>query len=232
MEERLADEAARRAAVDALAANVERIRVLQQYKRLTAPFAGIVTARNIDVGALVSAENAGGPLFVVSDVRRLRVYVNVPQRQVAGIAIGMPAALTVPERPGETFHATVQSMAQAIDAGTGAMRVQLVVDNADHRLLAGGYANVAFALASERIATGLPPSALVIGRAGVRIAVAGPGDVVQLRSVTIARDLGHMVELAEPLEAGIRVIDSAPEGIADGDRVHVAASRAAMTEED
>lgn len=224
VEERVANHTARKAQVAALQANVERIQALRQYQRLSAPFDGIVTARNTDVGALIEVgANAGSELFVVSDTRRLRIYVNVPQRQIAAVREGATAQLSVPERPGETFQATVQSLAQSIDADTGAMRVQLTVDNADGRLLAGGFATVQFAAEHEAIALGLPPSALIIGRDGVQVAVLDSEGRAQLRAVTIARDLGSVVELAAGVGPGDQVIDSPPDGIATGDLVRVAA---------
>lgn len=225
VEERVADHAAKQSAVHAQRANVARIQKLREYQRLTAPFDGIVTARNTDVGALIDVgASAGSELFVVSDVRRLRVYVNVPQRQVALLQSGAKAQLTVPEHPGKTFEATVHSVAKAIDAGTGAMRAQLVVDNADGRLLPGGFATVNFDVSSETQALGLPPSALIVGRNGVQIARVDGEGRVQLEPVTIARDLGRMVELNDGLSAGDRVINSPPDGIASGDVVRIAAA--------
>lgn len=225
VEERVADHTAKQAAVNALQANVERLQAMQQYRRLTAPFDGIVTARNTDVGALINGgSSAGSELFVVSDVRRLRIYVNVPQRQVAAIRGGAKAQVNVPERPGETFEATVQSLAQAIDASTGAMRVQLTVDNADGRLLPGGFATVRFEAVGGTQALGLPPSALIVGRNGVQVALVDDEGRTQLRPVTIARDLGRVVELTDGVRESDRVINSPPDGIADGDVVRIAAA--------
>jgi len=112
-DEKAGDLAAKQAAVSAMQANVDRVQSLQRYTRLVAPFDGVVTTRNTDVGALISVGGAPGTeLFVVSDISRLRVYVNVPQRQIAAIKVGDKAELSVPERPGKTFIATVQSLSQ------------------------------------------------------------------------------------------------------------------------
>ncbi|WP_066267360.1 efflux RND transporter periplasmic adaptor subunit [Hydrogenophaga palleronii] len=225
VEERVADSAARRAVVDALQANVQRMQTLQQFKQLTAPFDGVITARNTDVGSLISggaAEAPGTALFVVSDIRRLRIYVNVPQRQVASLRLGSKAQLTVPERPGETFEATVQSLSQAIDVNTGSMRVQLMADNVDGKLLPGGFARVRFVASESARALGLPPSALILGRAGVQVALVDDQGRVRLRTVTIGRDLGRIVELNDGVDQDDRVINSPPDGIADGDPVRVA----------
>lgn len=226
-EERTADAQAKKAQVNALQANVERIQALQQFQRIAAPFDGIVTTRNTDVGSLINGGmSRGSELFVVSDTRRLRIYVDVPQRQVASIHEGSTAKLSVPERPGRSFPATVQSMAQAIDSGTGAMRVQLIVDNPDGELLPGGFATVRFDdfKAPERFA--LPPSALIIGRGGVQVASVDNQGRAQLRTVIIARDYGRMIELTDALDPDDHVINNPPDGLASGDHVRIATATA------
>jgi RND family efflux transporter MFP subunit len=227
-EDRSTDAEAKQAQVKALQANVERTQALQQYKHLVAPFGGIVTTRNTDVGALINVGmNPGSELFVVSDTHRLRVYVSVPQRQVAAVRVGGKAQLSVPERPGQHYEATVQSLAQAIDVGSGAMLVQLSVDNPSGELLPGAFATVNFDSlpASDQVANlGLPPSALIIGKDGTQVAIVDAQGHAQLRRITIARDLGNVVELADGLKPGERVIDSPPEGISNGDPVRIAAT--------
>jgi len=224
-DERAATSLSRQATADALGANVARAQTLARYKQLVAPFDGVVTARNTDVGALINTgSSTGSELFVVSDLSRLRVYVSVPQRQVASIRPGTHAQLSVPEHPGKTYDATVQSLSQAIDSGSGAMLVQLAVDNAGGDLLPGAYATVRFDVPNTDSALGLPPSALIIGKDGVRVAVIDAQNKAQLREVRISRDLGNIAEIAGDLKVGDRVIDSPPDGIADGDRVRVAES--------
>ena len=225
VEERTAAAQAGQAQVNALRANVERIQALQEFRRIAAPFDGIVTARNTDVGALINAGmNRDSELFVVSDTRRLRVYVDIPQRQVAAIREGGRATLNVPEHPGRSFQASVQSLSQAIDSGSGAMRVQLTVDNPDGALLPGGFATVRFEQGEQTQALGLPPSALIFGRNGVQVAVVDGDSRAQLRPVAIARDFGPVVELAAgAVTASDRVISNPPDGIASGDEVRVAA---------
>ena len=223
-DEKQNDYMAKQANVQALTANVEREQALKRYTRLVAPFDGVVTARNIDVGALVNS-GAGGAsgseLFVVSDLRKLRVYVQVPQRQVALIHPGSSAVLNVPERPGRTYKATVQSLAQAINAGTGTMLVQLAVDNAGGELLPGAYANVRFDLPAARDAVLVPPGALILGKNGTRVATVDAANRVHIKSVTVARDLGNAIQLDGVTRAD-RIIDSPPDGIGDGDQVRVA----------
>ena len=238
VDERTGDMTAKQSQVTALQANVDRIEALKRFAQLTAPFDGVVTARNTDVGALINIGGApGSELFVVSDMRKLRVYVNVPQRQVAQVRTGGKAVLTVPERPGQRFAATVQSTSQAINTASGAMLVQLAVDNEKDELLPGGFATVRFdgaasaastvASASATAAVSLPPGAVIINKDGVQVATVDAGNRVKLRKVTIARDMGTRIELGSGLTAADRVIANPPDGIADGDVVRVAQPAAA-----
>jgi RND family efflux transporter MFP subunit len=222
IDEKMGDFAAKQSMVQALQANVERQLALKRYSSLVAPFDGVVTARNIDVGALVNVGGAAGSeLFVVSDIRRLRVYVQVPQRQVALIRPGSSAQLAVPERAGRTYSATVQSMAQAINAGSGTMLVQLVVDNATKELLPGAFATVRFELPAGQ-AIAVPPGALIMGKNGVEVATVDRDSRVRIKRVTVERDLGNVVQLASGVDRADRIIDSPPDGISTGDLVRVA----------
>ncbi|KOY02526.1 efflux RND transporter periplasmic adaptor subunit [Pseudomonas nunensis] len=223
VEERTSDLASRRSVVNALQANVDRVQVMQSYKRLVAPFDGIVTERNTDIGSLINVGmTPGSELFVVSDVRRLRVYVSVPQRQLALIRPGGLAQIFVPERPGKSYAATVESLSQAVDSSSGAMRVQLSVDNAEGELLPGAFANVQFESSGNANGVGLPPSALIIGKNGVHVAIVDAGGIVELKPVVIARDYGAVIELAGGLAMGEQVIANPPDGLASGDQVRVA----------
>lgn len=228
-DERAGDLAAKQAAVKASQANVQRIQAMKRFTRLVAPFDGVVTARNTDVGALINVGGgAGGELFVVSDVRKLRVYVQVPQRQLAMIGAGSVAVLTVPERPAQSYNATVQSLAQAINTDTGAMLVQLTVDNPAGELLPGAFATVRFKTAPHA-GVSVPPGALITGKNGVQVATVDAGSRVRLKSVTVARDLGNVIQLAGGVVANDRIIDSPPDGIGDGEMVRVAAADKKVT---
>lgn len=224
-DEKAADFAAKQAVVQALQANVERIETLKRFARIVAPFDGTVTSRSTDVGALINAGGAqGAELFVVSDTRRLRVYVSVPQSYVAAIRAGASATLGVPERPGKAYPATVQSMARAINTATGSMLVQLSAANPKAELLPGGFATVNFRLPAAVGTLTIPPGALIFDKAGLRVATVDAHDKVLLKTVTVARDLGSVVELSSGLEPHDRVIESPPDGIADGDPVRIAAA--------
>lgn len=222
-DEKAGDLSAKQSAVNALQANVDRVQSLQRYTSLVAPFDGVVTARNTDVGALIGVGGTpGSELFVVSDIRRLRVYVNVPQRQVAQVRQGALAEITVPERPGRTYAAKVQSLSQSISTASGAMLVQLAVDNTAGELLPGGFASVRFDAKADAAGLSVPPGALIFGKQGVRVATVDSTDRVRLKQVTIARDLGASVELAGGLGKDDRVIQNPPDGVSEGDPVRVA----------
>jgi RND family efflux transporter MFP subunit len=222
-DEKQNDFMSRQSTVQALQASVSRQQALKTYTKLVAPFDGVVTARNTDVGALVNVGGAtGSELFVVSDIRKLRVYVNVPQRQVALIKPGSKATLSVPERPDASYSATVQSTAQAIAAGSGTMLVQLAVDNSKGELLPGAYANLRFDLPLDASTVSVPPGALMLGKDGVRVATLDGANKVRIKKVTIGRDMGTVVQLAGGVERSDRIIDSPPDGLAEGDTVRIA----------
>lgn len=227
IDEKMADLVVKQALTRAARANVDRLETMANFKRIVAPFDGIVTARNTDLGALINADNAGGqPLFVVSDMRKLRVYVNVPQASVPAIRPGTRAQLSVPEYPARIFTAVVEASAQAVDPASGTTRMQLVVDNAAQELMPGAYAFVRLDLPRNTTALSIPASALIFNQAGMRVAVVDAQDRVVLKTVVIARDLGRIVELASGLEPNDRVIESPPDGIGNGDSVKVIASAA------
>jgi RND family efflux transporter MFP subunit len=221
LDERTADLGIKQAAVKSSQANVDRLLALAAYKNVTAPFDGIVTARDTDVGALINA-GAGAPMFVISDTRRLRVYVNVPQSFVPVIRIGARTAISVPEYPDKTFTAVVESSSQSVDMASGTMRMQLIVDNQTGELLPGGYANVRIDLAREVQPLHIPASALIVGQEGLRVATLGPGDRVRFKKVTIARDLGQQIEIASGLAPDDQVITTPPDGLNEGEQVRVA----------
>lgn len=231
VDEKTGDFTAKQALANAARANVERINAMKNYTRIVAPFDGVVTARNTDVGALINAGSSGNgeALFVVSDVRKLRVYVQVPQSYVPSIPAGATATLTVPEYPGRTFSAKVESSAQAVNAASGSTLVQLAVDNTDGQLMPGAFANVRFNVAADKSALTVPASALVFDDHGTRLATLGADDRVKFKTISILHDYGKSVEIASGVSTGDRVIDSPPDGLADGDHVQIAASDSTAT---
>src|ERR1700733_1134020 len=217
LDQRAADSANKDGLVRSAQANLDRLRVLEKYKQITAPFDGLVTTRNTDVGALINAGSSGAPLFVVSDTSKLRVYVNVPQSYVPNIRIGTKANVSVPEYRDRQFPATVEASAQAVDAASGTTRMLLVVDNASGALMSGAFANVSFDLPHPEVAINVPASALIFDRSGLHVATVDNDNRVVLKEVTISRDLGKVVEIGSGLNANDRVVESPPDGIASGD---------------
>jgi RND family efflux transporter MFP subunit len=223
-EEKAGDLAVRTSVVNGARANLNRLLALESFKRVTAPFDGVVTSRSTDVGALISVGGAADQaLFTIADQHRLRVYVSVPQNASALVRDGQTASLTLPEFPGEAFKATVVNDAQSMGAN-GALLVELQLDNTDSRLRPGAYAQVAFSLPSAGNTTRVPATALLFRHSRPTVAVLGPDGRVKIRPVNIARDLGAEVEIGSGLTRADRIIDNPPEALAEGDEVKVAAA--------
>ena len=221
--------AARSAAVQAAQANVERLRALEGFKRIVAPFDGVVTQRNANIGALINAGAGSAPasaLFNVADVHLLRVYVHVPQSDSAAIHAGMTASLALPQYPGRVFQATVVSDAGAVSVQSDALLVELQVANLDGALKPGDYAQVRFDLPQQAGVVRVPASALIFRRQGLQVATVGADNRAHLRAVSIARDFGGQVELGSGVRAGDRVIDTPPDSLEDGDPVRLAPAEA------
>ncbi|MDE2410166.1 MAG: efflux RND transporter periplasmic adaptor subunit [Sphingomonadales bacterium] len=211
----------RDAAVREAEADLGKLLAMKAYATVRAPFAGIVTARNADIGDLVGpgASNQQ-PMFGVADENRVRVYVNVPQQFADMMRTGALAKLQVPERPNEAYFARIVGTSGAINSQTGALQVQLVTDNPGRILHAGGYAQVRFSFpASGGLAT-VPASALILRGSGVKLATVKDGRI-HLLPVTLGRDLGPSVEIAAGLPSGTAVVDNPPDSLAEGEAVHI-----------
>lgn len=212
------------AQVKAAQANVERLVAEQGFKRLIAPFDGIVTARETDIGALINVGAAGGAeLFVVSETSKLRVYVNVPQNDVPSVPPGTRATIRVPERPGRVFSGTVEASAQAVDWSTGTTLMQIIVDNGAGEMMPGDYASIHLETAARANVLSVPSSALIFDAKGLFIATVDAHERVRLKPVTIERDLGAVIEVASGLLPDDRVIENPPDGIGEGAQVRLAA---------
>ena len=226
IDERTADLSNKNAAVNSSQANVERLEALSGYKKITVPFDGIVTARTTDVGALINAGGGSGPpMFVISDIRKLRVYVNVPQSYVPAVKVGAKAVISVPEYPTRTFDATVEASSQSVDVNSGTTQMQLGLDNRTGELMPGGFANVRLNLQRDGVPLHIPASALVFDQKGLRVATAMADDRILFKRVTIARDLGRDIELSGGISLEDRIINSPPDGIVDGDQVRVVSTK-------
>jgi RND family efflux transporter MFP subunit len=212
------------AQVKAAQANVDRLVAEQGFKRLIAPFDGIVTARETDIGQLINVGATGGAeLFVVSETQKLRVYVNVPQNYVPNVPPGTQATIQVPEHPGKTYRGIVEYSAQSVNPNTGTTLMQIIVDNGAGELMPGDYASIRLQAAAAAAVLSVPSSAIIFDAKGLSIATVGNDNRVLLKAVTIGRDLGQVIEIASGLAQNDRVIRNPPDGIADNDVVHVIA---------
>jgi RND family efflux transporter MFP subunit len=226
-EEKLGDLAAKTSLVNAARANLTRLLALESFKKITAPFDGVVTARSTDIGALISTGGTSdAPLFTVADQRKLRVYVRVPQNYSALVHRGMTADLTVPEYAGQIFHAVVVGGANAVGAQSGAELVELQLENAGGRIKSGDYAQITFRLTSAASTMRIPVTAIQYRHNGPVVAVVGANNHVTIRPVIVARDLGASVEIGAGLSASDRVVDNPPEALLDGDLVRIAGASA------
>jgi RND family efflux transporter MFP subunit len=226
-DEKAGDLAAKTSLINAASAEVQRLRALEGFKHIVAPFDGIVTGRTTDIGALIAAGAPNDPgLFTVADVHRLRIYVKVPQSYSAEFRQGMTANLAVPEHPGEIFTATLASTTGAVSDQSGTMLAELQIDNPNGALKPGDYAEVSFALPPNASMIRLPASALMFRQKGMAVATIGPNSHVVLKYVTIARDDGSSVEIASGISPTDRVIDNPPDSLADNELVHPASAAA------
>ena len=210
------------AQVKAAQANVDRLVAEESFKRLIAPFDGIVTARETDIGALINVGAAGGAeLFVISETSKLRVYVSVPQNYVPSVPPGTKATISVPEHPGKTYSGTVEASSQAVSPSTGTTLMQIIVDNAAGEMMPGDYAGIHLQMDGAANVLSVPSSALIFDAKGLSIATVDANSHVLLKSVSIQRDLGSVIELASGLAPDDRVIENPPDGIGNGAEVRL-----------
>jgi membrane fusion protein, multidrug efflux system len=222
VDERNGDLAAKRALVDAAQANVDRLKALESFKHLTAPFDGVVTSRSTDIGALISVGGVTDiPLFSVSSERKLRIYVRVPQSYTAQIRPGMMASFTVPEHPGQVFHAPLMTTSDAVNTQSGTLLLQLQIDNSNGALKPGDYAEIHFNLPAQSGVIQAPATALTFRNSGMAVAVVGPHDHAIIKPVQVGRDYGPTVEINSGISPSDRVIDNPPDSLDTGDLVRV-----------
>ncbi len=234
MEEKQADARAKRATLDSQGANVARLTQLQGFRRLVAPFEGTVTARNADLGQLVTAAGAtnsmGGvaPLFRIASTGALRIYVQIPQTQAPRVKPGMMARLTVPERPDRDYVAKVVRSAGAIDPATRSLRVELAVEDPKGELLTGAFAHVGFSMDGSGGLPRLPVAALIFRGKGAQVAVLGTDGKAQLKPIKIGRDYGTEFEVAAGVGPGDEVVLNPPDSLLDGQALRRVAAQPAV----
>jgi len=224
VDQRAGDAAAKKAAVQSAAANVARLRDMESFKRVLAPFDGVVTQRNTDIGALINAgQSPGAALFRVADTHRLRIYVSVPQPYASSIQPGMSADLVFAEHPGKRYPATVAFTAQALDPASRTLQVELQVENPRHELFPGAYAEVHFNLAGAAPSLRLPANALLFRAQGLLVAAVGGDHRVRLKPIAQGRDFGSSIEVLDGIDAADDIVLNPPDSIADGALVRVVA---------
>jgi RND family efflux transporter MFP subunit len=222
VDEKTADARARAAEVDAAQARLDRLKAQKAFANLVAPFDGVVTVRNVDVGSLVRADAAGGTeLFAVADVHKMRVYVPVPETYAAEMKDGMKAWLELPEYPDRKFEAKIETTSHGIDQRSRTLLVELIADNKDGALYPGAFARAHFQIPPDPNAVMVPASALIYRDNAVRVGVLGPDNRVTLKKVQIARDLGTQVEITSGLSEDERIVANPPDSIGDGEEVRI-----------
>jgi RND family efflux transporter MFP subunit len=217
--EKAADLQLKQANVDAAKATVQRIEDLKAFSRVTAPFPGTVTARDIDVGDLISP---GKELFRLSDTHTLRVFVHVPQSGTPGLVVGALADIIVPEMPGHKFPAKVVRTAGAIDVSSRTLLTELDVDNANGQIIAGSYAQVSFHDTGANPPLVLPSNTLLFRAEGPQVGVVLPDGKVELRDVMVGRDLGKNVEILSGVNSNTPVIINPSDSLVTGTMVRLA----------
>ena len=223
-DEKSGDLQAKQAVRAAAEANLQKLQAQEGFKKIVAPFDGVVTARDTDVGALINAGSGVGPqLFTVSDIHKLRVYVSVPQDESAGIRTGMSARLTVPEHADQTFTATVTNTAGAVNVASGTVLIELMLGDTGGAVLPGDYTNVELDLPAQASVVRIPATALIFKAKGLQVATVNANDRISLRDITIKRDLGTVVEVASGLRPDDNVVDNPPESLLEGEEVQPAA---------
>jgi RND family efflux transporter MFP subunit len=214
---------AAQAQVESDQGDLARLQALEGFKKILAPFDGVVTARETDIGALIHAGGGSGPeLFKVADIHKMRVFVQVPQQQSAGIHSGLKAKLHLPQYPNKVFDAVVATTSGAINQSSRTLLVELHIDNPDGLLQPGAFTKVEFELPGDPDVVRIPTSALLFRERGTEVAMLGPNDKVDLKPVTLGRNLGTLVEVVEGLKATDRIINSPSDSLATGDQVRVA----------
>ena len=200
-------------------ANVERLRQLESFKRVTAPFAGVITKRNVDIGDLIDSNK---PLFLLSQTDPLRVYVNVPQSYAHLVRAGQAAAVTQTELRDRTFKGQVARTASSIDAGTRTMQVEITLQNKDGALLPGAFVNVELTASPSGSLT-IPSNTLLFRSQGILVAKVDANGAVHLQPVRVGRNYGEAIEVLDGLKGNESLVLNPSDSIAEGDKVQVVA---------
>jgi RND family efflux transporter MFP subunit len=224
-DEKDGDADAKRAIAESAAANVARLRQLESFKRVVAPFDGVITARNTDIGALINAgESAGSELFRLADTGKLRIYVQVPEPYAAAAKPGLQAELKFSEQAGKGYEATTVRTANALDPILRTLQVELELDNARHEVFPGAYAEVHFKIAGNLASLRLPANTVLFRAPGPQVATVDSQHRIRLKSIAQGRDFGGTIEVLSGLNPDDAVVINPPDSIVDGVTVRVSAS--------
>jgi RND family efflux transporter MFP subunit len=219
-----------RANLAAADANVRRLQQLEGFKRVTAPFSGVLTKRNVENGALINSGASGKELFDIAQVGTLRVYIALPQAYVNEVKAGSKTYVTLQEFPGVKFVGVVARTSQAIDPATRTLLTEVDLPNPGGKLLPGSFGQVHFAVSENVQRVTVPVSALIFRKEGPRVAVIAAGDKAMLRPVVIGRDFGASLEIVSGVEASDQIVINPSDSLENGDRVQVVKSKAGETE--
>jgi RND family efflux transporter MFP subunit len=223
LDEKRSADAQARANLAAADANVERLKQTESFKRVVAPFSGVITKRNVDVGDLIDAGGgAGRALFVLAQTDPLRVYVNVPQSYAHLVKVGQQVVVTMTELRGSGFRGEISRTAASIDAATRTMQVEVTLPNKEGALMPGAFVQVALPLQPSGVTT-IPTNALMIRAEGQRVAAVGADNKVHLRPVRVGRNYGEAIEVLDGVTPADRLVLNPPDSLNDGDEVSVIA---------
>ena len=225
-DEKAGDAAAKKAAADSAAANVSRLRELESFKRVVAPFTGVIAARNTDIGALINAgQSAGTELFRIADTRKLRIYVQVPETYAAVTRPGMEAELRFAEQPQKSYSAKTVRTSNALSPTLRTLQVELELDNANREVFPGAYAEVHFKLPANAESLRLPANTVLFRSAGLQVATIDKQKRVKLKAIVQGRDFGNTIEVLSGLDADDVVVLNPPDSLTDGVLVRIAAAK-------
>jgi len=220
-DEKESDLSAKTAELSAAQANFDRMKALKAFANIVAPFDGVVTGRNVDVGSLVRDGSSPTPLFSVADVHKMRIYVRAPESYAAEMKVGVKATFELPEYPNRQFTAKIDTTSRAIDKKSRTLLVELIADNPQGLLSPGAFTRVRFAIAGDANAMTLPANALLFREDGASVAVVGADSRVTLKKVQISRDFGNDLEIAGGLDPQARIVANPPDSLAEGEQVRV-----------
>jgi RND family efflux transporter MFP subunit len=231
-DEKAGDAAAKKAAADSAAANVARLRELESFKHVVAPFNGVITARNTDIGALINAgQSAGSELFRIADTHKLRIYVQVPETYAAATRPGLEAELHFAEQPQKIFTAKTVRTSNALDPTLRTLQVELELDNANHEVFPGAYAEVHFKLPASAESLRLPANTVLFRAAGLQVATVDRQGHVKLKSIVQGRDFGNTIEILSGLESDDAVVLNPLDSLTDGAPVRIASPPSAPSKD-